>query len=111
MQTCSEKQYKRTLTKGLYQTNTVGFGYRTTGIATTPIVQAPTLVVCKLPKNFGKKGLCVNFLYQKTLFFDLHLVTDNFTLRFCMDLRNYRKGTKNCCTQGVIPYFLAYLTL
>jgi len=38
-------------------------------------------------------------------------VTDNFTLRFCMDLRNYRKRTKNCCTQGVISYFLAYLTL
>jgi len=32
--------------------NIVGFGYRTTGIATTPIVQAPTLVVCRVSKKF-----------------------------------------------------------
>jgi hypothetical protein len=42
------------------RTKTVGLGYRTAGIATTPIVQAPTVVVCKYYGNIHLK-YCVTY--------------------------------------------------
>ena len=45
------KEIDNIKTDYVIRTKTVGHGYRTAGIATTPIVQAHTVVVCKYYGN------------------------------------------------------------